>query len=309
MAVDMVLLLDIFNIYSSSGEEKEMATFIMGHLSKNGIPFKTDAYGNIFSISNNTPLLSSHMDTVMRERKMFDSRPITVIKNLLTNKMEVRGERPRIIGADDKCGIYIILKLLEEKKDINFLFSTGEEVGAVGAFGFVEENNLTHIPYAIVLDRGHNGDIICSKNNYGTKEFEEALEKIGVGFGYKSTGGVFSDCDAINGKLSCANLSVGYYGAHSFKEYFVIEEMENALNFTRAILENIKEKFPAPDLHKVYFSSRLDDIFVKKCSVSGETNIEKLIFLEKYGEYISIDVVRELMIRFNLVQDKTIKGK
>lgn len=294
METDYKLLKELFEIFSPSYKEAETAKFITSYLDSLSISYKIDSHGNIFNISHNAPLISAHMDTVMKEQDfaLFESRPITFYDNLVTKKTECRPSKPRIIGADDKCGIYIVLKTLEENKEINFLFSTCEEVGAVGASGFVAENDLAHIPYGIVLDRGNCGDIICSKNGYGVKALEDALSVIGKSYEYYPCSGVFSDCDALNSKISCANISVGYYKAHTYQEYFVVEEMEIARIFLRDILENIKDKFDKPE-PRVNVLSEFD--FSSYCSISFSMDKKRLIYLDKYNKYISIDVVKEIL--------------
>ena len=87
-----------------------------------------------------------------------------------------------------------------------------------GSFGYlfrdVELKDLDHILYCIVLDRRGGSDILCTDNDYGTKEFETILKEIGKVYDYKPTRGLWSDTDILSDLLCCANLSVGYYNPH-----------------------------------------------------------------------------------------------
>lgn len=242
--MDKKLLLNIFKIAAPSNSEYKMAEFIENFLKENKINFTTDSEGNIFNVDNkNTPLLSAHMDTVQGD-----------IDTKLTNFIKIRGNVLSgygIIGADDKCGIYIILNLLRQRK-LNFIFSVGEETGAHGIRHFISKTDLRNIPYGIVLDRRGSGDIICSKNDYGIQEFETVLTEIGKVFKYSPAMGTFSDADFLNEKISCANLSVGYYNAHSKDEFVLLDELNNAECFVFSIVKNVKEKFKKPEKYSAY---------------------------------------------------------
>jgi len=234
--MDKKLILDIFKVPSGHYKEEKMRDFLTHYLKKEGINHKVDNSGNVYNIGNkNAPLLSAHMDTVQDET---DNDLIDFIKirgNILTGY--------GVVGGDDKCGIIIILDLLQSKKEINFIFSTGEESGGSGARHFVEQNNLSHIPYAVVLDRRGSSDILCADNDYGTQRFETVLKTLGKVFQYKPARGLWSDADILSDKLCCTNLSVGYYSAHQKTEFVDLKDLENATNFTWFIIKHVKEKY------------------------------------------------------------------
>jgi len=238
--MDKKLLLDIFRVPSMSGSEEGMAFYIKEYLKKLDIPFKTDAIGNIFYYEyEGKPLLSAHMDSV---QDIDDAS--------LTRFIKIRGNRVLsgygVIGGDDKCGIYIILQLLKSMK-VNFLFTVEEETGGAGSRNFIKDNDISHLPYGLILDRRGSGDIICEFNEYGTLEFEKVLEGIGEPFGYSKNTGTFSDGDYISEQISCANLSVGYYNWHSKTEFVDLEDLERAFDFTYAIVTNVTAKFDKPE--------------------------------------------------------------
>jgi tripeptide aminopeptidase len=232
------LLLEIFRIPAMSYHEEAMANFIKKKLNEFNIPYKQDAKGNIYNISyKNRPLLSAHMDTVQ-----------DVNDTLLVDFIKIKGSYLSgygVIGGDDKCGIYIILETLKDR-EMNFVFFVEEESGGNGSTEWIKDRNLDHIPYGLVLDRMGKGDIICSKNDYGTKEFETFLHEIGKDFGFSPAIGTFSDADSLNELISCANLSCGYYGAHTKHEFVMLEDLENTFKYVNAIISNVKEKFEKP---------------------------------------------------------------
>jgi hypothetical protein len=241
------LLLDIFRIPSQSGKEDKMRDFIKKYLKKNNISFSEDKKGNIFQISNKAPLLSAHMDTV---QDFYDTQ--------LTKFIKIRGDILSgygVIGGDDKCGIYLILRMLTcSDVKINFLFSVEEETGAGGATDFVrlQEPFLNNILYGIILDRCGNNDIICTDNEYGIYEFEKVLLEIGKLYGYKKGRGTFSDANVLSKYFSCANLSVGYYNAHSKNEFVNLSDLSNAEKFVHSIIKNINYNFEKPEKFNYY---------------------------------------------------------
>lgn len=238
--MDKKLLLDIFQIPAQSGEEEKMRDFIIKFLQFEEIPYTVDSVGNVYNITCTTrPLLNAHMDTMQNEVDGIFQKFAKIYNNQF-----LKGYG--IIGADDKCGIYIILELLKTN-EFNFLFTVQEESGCIGSNYFINNKEFSYIPYGITFDRCGASDILCVQNDYGTKKFENVLEKIGKPFGYKPARGVFSDADQISEQISTCNLSVGYYGHHTKGEFVDIIELENAVNFTQAILDNVEEKFEAPE--------------------------------------------------------------
>lgn len=244
--MDKKLLLDLFKIPAMSGDEGKVSEFIQKQLKILNIDFTVDNTGNIFNVSNpNRPLLCAHMDTVQSKFDTIMSKFVHIVKGEILKGYGV-------IGGDDKCGIFAILELLKEgHKDVNFLFTVEEESGAVGSTMFVSENDISEIPYGIILDRRGSGDIICYRNDYGTIEFENAISEIGKVYGFKPSVGTFSDADQLNEQISCANLSVGYYNAHTKNEFVVLSELQNTINYVNKLLTSLEDqKFEAPETFK-----------------------------------------------------------
>lgn len=239
--MDTKVLMDLFHIPAQSGQEKNVQKYIISYLTKHGIEFDIDKKGNIYNISNDgKPLLSAHMDTVQDNADEMFAKFIEIKDDI------VKGYG--VIGGDDKCGIYVILDLLVNgHEDVNFLFSVQEETGGIGSNYFVQEQNLGHIPYGLVLDRMGGTDILCENHDYGTPEFEHVLLSMGIPFGFSVGYGTFSDADYLSDQISCANISVGYHNAHTKHEYVVLSELQNTINFVHSVISYLDINFDAPD--------------------------------------------------------------
>lgn len=269
------ILLDLFKIFSPSRRNDDMIKFITNFLSKNEIPFTQDENGNIFSLKNiEKPILSSHMDSVGGEDDGFLRE--------FVNIFDYRGDRilkgMGNIGGDDKCGIFLILIKLLEDKSLNFIFSIDEEVGCVGIKQVIPANDISKFPYAIILDRRGSGDIICRNNDYGTKDFEDALHEVGKRFGYAPATGACSDANTIREYISCANLSVGYHNPHSKTEFVSVLELHNTKMYLDAIINELSGKVFFKPVITVYKggtaanrSYQDDDTYWQKGKAAGST--------------------------------------
>jgi hypothetical protein len=233
----MKLLKKLYRIYSPSGKEEKMSEFVQNKLKQLNITdFKVDENLQIYKLIPNTPMLCAHMDHVGK----------TPIKEIYRSGNYIIGDKN--IGADDKNGIWIILKLLQKFPNTSFIFSTSEERGGdVVDILTKHEKELESIKYCLVFDRKNGSDIIGTKNEYCTEEFEKDVLEIGKMFGYKSATGVFSDCDILSHYISCVNLSCGYYNAHTDKEFTKTNELVDAFNFGRIILKRITKKYEKPE--------------------------------------------------------------
>ena len=240
-------MVDIYELLRR--DQDGTSEYVRNFLDNLNIAYNIDDYGNIFYLEHeNVPLLSAHMDTVRKDADFC-------IGAFLTESDSDKIFSGGILGGDDKCGVYIILKALEDKRKVNFIFSRDEEIGCLGIKALLKPNyaenkeNTDKIRnnclYCLVLDRRGNSDIICTKNSYGTKKFEEALIKVSdLGhFGYKSENGLCSDANTIREFVSTANLSVGYFKPHSQNEYIVKADLQKAYDYTLSIIDSITDKF------------------------------------------------------------------
>lgn len=156
--------------------------------------------------AGNIPIgLVAHLDTV---------HPIPV-KNLFYDRHKSTLWSPEGLGADDRAGLFIILKIIEAGHRPHIILTTDEEKGGKGAQALAKEPYLLgDLKYLIQLDRRGAQD--CVFYDCDNKDFEKYVES----FGFKTSWGTFSDisflCPAWN--ICGVNLSVGYEYEHSTSE-------------------------------------------------------------------------------------------
>lgn len=232
------ILFDLVKIGSTSFKEKNIQKYIINFLNELDNEYTIDSVGNIYCLNSGYPFLSAHMDAVPLNNHASSIYSFSDKENCFCI-----GGLEGNIGADDKCGIAVILYLLQYNKFINFIFTVGEESDICYGSTFFCKNNkklIEKLPFGLVLDRRGSSDIICAENNYGTIDFQNYLISISIknNLGYIPNKGVFSDANNFRNYLSCANLSVGYYNAHTHMEYVNLNHFNNSCNFVKSIIED-----------------------------------------------------------------------
>lgn len=174
-------------------------------------------------------LLVAHMDTVHKKLPQF----------FLYDTEKKALSSPQGIGGDDRCGVYMIFKVIK-KYNCSVLFCEDEEIGMVGAGKFVKSDLAKDLQFNYIIEfdrRGSNDAVFYDCDN---PEFEEFITKEF----YQTSFGSFSDISTIAPALGCAavNLSCGYYNAHTKDEYVVMEEMENSIYVTCKILDRTTDE-------------------------------------------------------------------
>lgn len=292
---ELISILKIENSTTFSNKDNDMISYIKERLTASGVVFEeqvTKISHNIFSIRDNKPLICCHTDSMkmthddVKKSKKTGFLPITVEENNTGEIVAFRGERRAILGGDDGCGIFILLNLIESGADISFAFFSNEECGMFGSRLFPKEK-LATIPYCLVIDRMGNNNIICSRNNYGSEEFENALVEVGVPFGYKPERGFCSDADALREYISCANLSCGYYKAHSCQEYVIYNDVINTYNYVNEIIR-------AFDGRVFEKNSHLASAFIEEEIVDIISGLQKK-FNKEYKFFASEENISTLM--------------
>jgi len=202
-----------------------------------GFTIREDEAGNTWAHRGRGPLLNAHLDTVQTP---LDMRWLESSNELYTDGLSFQGINS-MIGADDKCGLAIILALAETT-DLKFqaLLTAGEESGCLGSRN-AEWSYLKGAPYALCLDRMNAGDCILSYNGkeLAPKEFFLRLRGIAEEVGWPFSpleGKGIADAYYLAEHLPCANLGVGYYNPHSTRDYCVIDETLATARFVAAVL-------------------------------------------------------------------------
>lgn len=245
---DKVLLSTLYRTYAPSGSEVRIRNIIMTHLESMYQLYSVSSEGVVYRLEPGKPLVCAHMDQIGISpcvRVEFETKGEPIVRGFDAVSKQTN------LGADDKNGIFIALKLIQSfGKDINFIFSVEEEIGGVcrNFLRNFSKERTDSIPYALIFDRRGGGDVIGTNNGYCKEDFENAVLDIADTFGYKRSTGTFSDCDHISEFVPCVNLSCGYYNAHTAREYTVLPELENALNLGRALIQGLgKRSFERPE--------------------------------------------------------------
>lgn len=240
----MLDLKDLLAVQSVTYDTGEMEQFIIDYISEIGLDYTQDGEGNIYIIQKKgLPFVVAHMDTVHRINK--GSLVPVQIGDLITGIMYPSMEQSGI-GGDDKCGIYAALTLLTEGL-CNAAFFVDEESGCLGSYK-ADKAMFKGCPYILQADRRGNNDFVTNiSGEISSKEFQKAVRPHLKSHGYKLSTGMMTDVMAladIGIGISVANMSAGYYNPHMDDEYINIKDLDNCIDLMRAILTNIKQKFP-----------------------------------------------------------------
>lgn len=150
--------------------------------------------------------LIAHMDTVF-------TKPAT---RVYYDKEQGVMWSPDGLGADDRAGIFCIVKILQGKYRPTIILTTDEEKGCIGASKLVERFKEApwDLNYIIQLDR--RGYTDCVFYDCDNPDFVKYVE----GFGFMEEIGSLSDISVIcpDWGIAGVNLSVGYEGEHSETE-------------------------------------------------------------------------------------------
>lgn len=245
----MNLLKSLYQIHAPTYHEWPMIAFVREYVRKH-IPeaeVKMDGWGNLYikkAVScDGYPTLVCHLDQVQK---------------LHSEDFEVRQDGDKLygwseqnqhqegLGADDKNGIWICLRCLEECPRLKVFMAVGEEKGCVGSnradMSFFDDTLYVLEPDCKGGEEVHTNlkEIPCASD-----KFIEALQL--EAHGYTLTDGKGSDIFALtlNGiRVSCANIPAGYHLPHKDDEYTLISELEHTYHFVRHTVNSLHERFP-----------------------------------------------------------------
>lgn len=243
------LLKDLYALHSPTGNEWEMICFVRQWVAEH-VPMaevKMDRLGNLYitkgGAGEDYPTLVCHLDQV---------------QTLHSDDFEVREEEGTLfgwseqnqcregLGADDKNGIYVCLRCLEECPRLKVFMAVGEEKGCIGSnradMGFFADSF-----YVIEPDRkgGEESSVVLRGISCASAEFVEALRL--EDFGYALAEGKTSDILALTLNdigVSCINVPVGYHNPHKDDEYTVLVELERCLAFVKHTITTLWQRFP-----------------------------------------------------------------
>ena len=241
----MDLLKQLLEIHSPSEKEDAMRNFIIEFCAALGLEPVTDPFGNVFvtaGTAESYPCIAAHMDEVHTHRSCdwalrYQDDTLAAFSS---------NGCPCGIGADDKNGIWVALKMLRKGFPMKAAFFVGEEIGCIGSSD-ADLEFFKDCRFIVECDRRNAHDFIHNANGVAlcSDEFmaDANLEK----FGYVPCGGFSTDVYKLTLRgvgISCCNLSCGYYNPHRPDEYTVFSELKNCLRFVEYIFDHCTKVYP-----------------------------------------------------------------
>lgn len=235
--------------------------------------------GFVYAEGNIPVLLVAHLDTVHHHQVTMDDIFVSLNGDKILS--------PFGIGGDDRCGIYMILKIAQELK-CHILFCEDEERGCIGAGKFCKSDIMPNINFIIEFDRKNANDCVFYEDD--NEKFKTFIES----FGFKTDYGSFSDISEVAPylKTSAVNLSCGYYNAHTTDEYVVLSEMEDVIQRSKSIIiQGINDNIKYDYIECVYNFYKKHDTTRRKNDYDFDDCIEEWDYskydntLEKYDNY------------------------
>lgn len=156
---------------------------------------------------------------------------------------------PQGIGGDDRCGVFALAAVHEQAAVKPWLlFCCEEERGGIGARAFADDYKAGRLPLALgkakfllEIDRkGKNDAVFYDCDVPGFTKFITSR-------GFKEAFGSFSDISTIAPAMgaAAANLSSGYYSAHTQHEYVVRKHLMATVKKVLALVgEACSDKVP-----------------------------------------------------------------
>lgn len=130
------------------------------------------------------------------------------------------------LGADDGAGVWLMLKMIENKKPGTYLFHRGEERGGIGSRAMLAKHKewLEQFDIAVAFDRPNTYEVIthqggqeCCSDKFA-KALCAALSTDALAYS-PSNRGVFTDTKVYRGVIpECTNIGVGYFDQHGKDE-------------------------------------------------------------------------------------------
>jgi di/tripeptidase len=250
------LLKKVLSVPTKTYQEDLMIEFIVDWLESKNIPFYLDQYYNVYATKQTDenieyfPCVVAHTDTV------HNIDTINVVEEMLPNaQKEVKlalkayndkGE-PTGIGGDDKCGVFACLELLDEMPNLKAAFFVAEETGCKGSFNS-DPTFFENVGYVIQFDAPENNmisEFLMSEPMFTRdSEFFEIGGRLITEHFPKDTKyhrHPYTDIYPLNQrhKISCFNISIGYYNYHTRNEYVVVDDTYNGIKVGKLMIEQL----------------------------------------------------------------------
>lgn len=273
----MKQLLKLYSFESVHGtpDEKALADWLEEWFVSHKVKYTRDG-DNFYKLDERQePILSAHLDQVKTNGRA-EHFYLTPDKHIIAYNKD--WERTSL-GGDDKNGVWIIIKLLEDGLPINFIISAGEEVGCVGIKALDSHKVLDNIidldTWCIVLDRRGGSDVLESGS--GTTYCKTLAQDICNYLGDMSvTSGSISDTQTICEYCESVNMSVAYEKPHTAEEHTDWVRLQCIYEYVKQLCEDFVHYPTDPS------------VYVKKtysyCSKKGKKDEEEY---DSWDDYYS----------------------
>jgi putative aminopeptidase FrvX len=218
-------------VQSYTGADYMMRKHIMDIVTKMDVYVELDNH-NIYITKGDGPIypcVVAHLDTVHQILPSYKVRKIGDVWYAFSGDKQVG------VGGDDKCGIYVALRMLERYDNIKVAFFHDEEIGCVGS-GMADMTFFSDVSFAMQADRRGASDIIfdAAGNKLASNEFIRKLKPLTDRFGFFPNFGSITDVQELKSRglnISCFNISAGYYDPHTAKETVNELDLMNTYKF------------------------------------------------------------------------------
>ena len=254
----LLLLRRLYSIHAPSYREWPLIRFILEYIREH-VPeadVQMDSWGNLYVVKgeglmvNGFPTLACHLDQVQEVHS--DDFCVKEENGTLYGWSEANQQREGL-GADDKNGIWICLRCLEECPRLKVFMAVGEEKGCIGSnradMSFFSDSLYVLEPDCKGGEEIHTNlkGIPCASPDFEQALLEANSSLLPLHSSFSITPGKGSDIFALtlNGiGVSCANIPVGYHNPHKDDEYTVIAELEHSYAFIRHLITTEHRRFP-----------------------------------------------------------------
>lgn len=267
------LLKSLYQIFSPSGETKKMRKYLKRAITARGGTYVQDKRGNLLVTKGKAdtyPCLASHIDQVRHHTHPKDFKVVCVDNILMGWSTKMKQQCG--LGADDKNGVFICLNALEKYDNIKVAFFVDEEIGCQGS----EEVDLSFfddVRFVIEPDRKGGHDYISAMSGVTvcSDDFAKAVDY--EAYGYKFEEGSITDVLTLlerGLKVSCLNLSCGYYHPHTDEEVTVISELENCQNLVFEMIDKMTDVYPFEYVDMRSWSGKNKDYYYEPSTRESE---------------------------------------
>lgn len=220
---------------SQKGMHEAMTQFLRAKYKNNVIVTKD----YIVALGDIPIALVAHMDTVYK----------TPVVDLYYDQRKGVLWSPQGIGADDRAGIFAIMKIIQSGLRPAVILTTDEEKGGLGATVLAsKECPIPGLKYMIQLDRHGTND--CVFYECFNEDFYDYVES----FGFCEAYGSFSDISFLMPQWNVCgvNLSVGYEDEHGVDETLHIAPLFDTIRKVQEML--MEEEIPNFEYDEMVFT-------------------------------------------------------